>query len=55
MAHTETETTVHEHAERKSVGENYFVGVILLLAAIAFYAFFAIPEFQGIMHDIGLM
>jgi len=56
MAKAETETaTVHQHAERKTVGENYFVGLILLLGAIAFYVFFAWPEFQGIMHDIGLM
>jgi len=55
MAKTETETATHDHAERKSAGGNYFVGLILLLGAIAFYIFFAWPEFQGIMTDIGLM
>jgi hypothetical protein len=55
MAEVETQTTAHEHAERKAVGGNYFVVLILLLAAIAFYIFFAWPEFQGIMTDVGLM
>lgn len=55
MAKTEAETTAHEDTGRKSAGGNYFVGLILLLGAIAFYLFFAIPEFQGILHDIGFM
>lgn len=56
MAKTQTETaTAEAHTERKPAGGNYFIGLILLLGAIAFYVFFAWPEFQGIMHDIGLM
>jgi len=55
MAEAETHTTVHEDTGRKSGGGNYFVGLILLLGAIAFYVFFAWPEFQGILTDIGLM
>ena len=55
MAEVETHTTAHEAAGRKSAGSGYFVVFILLLGAIAFYLFFAIPEFHGIMSDIGLM
>jgi len=55
MAKTEAQTAEHDTSGRKSVGGNYFIGLILLLGAIAFYAFFAWPEFQGILHDVGLI
>ena len=55
MAKTEAQTTEHETSDRKPAGGNYFIGLILLLGAIAFYIFFAWPEFQGILQGIGLI
>ena len=51
---TETTATVEEQPRRKSVGYNYFIGLLLLIGAIAFYLYFAIPEFKGIMEGVGL-
>jgi hypothetical protein len=47
-------TETHEHEEHHPTGRRpmsgaNWVGLVLLLAAIAFYLAFAIPEFIGIV------
>jgi len=37
------------HTGRRPIGSGYIAVMILLLAAIAFYLSFAIPEFTGIV------
>ena len=55
MGKTETETHAAHHEEEAPTGRRpmsvaNWVGLGLLLAAIAFYLFFAIPEFFGIVQ-----
>ena len=52
---TETPAAVEEQPRRKSVGYNYIIVLLLLLGAIAFYIYFAIPEFRGILEGVGLI
>jgi hypothetical protein len=46
---TRDETVVEEHPRRRPAGSGYWVVLLMLIAAIAFYLFFAIPEFTGIV------
>jgi len=46
---TRDETVVEERPRRMSAGSGYWVVLLLLLAAVGFYLFFAIPEFTGIL------
>lgn len=56
MAKVTTETPAAvEQPRRKSVGYNYIIVLLLLLGAIAFYIYFAVPEFQGILEGVGLI
>ena len=51
-AKTETEVVHEEHHQptgRRPMSGANWVGMVLLLAAIAFYLSFAIPEFMGIV------
>jgi hypothetical protein len=41
--------TVVEARPRRKPGSGYWVVLLMLLAAIGFYLFFAIPEFMGIV------
>ena len=52
---TETPAAVEEQPRRRSVGYNYIIVLLLLLGAIAFYIYFAIPAFQGILEGFGLI
>jgi hypothetical protein len=45
---TRDETAVEAHPRRRP-GSGYWVVLLMLIAAIGFYLFFAIPEFMGIV------
>ena len=51
MGTTETETHPHheEPTGRRPMSGANWVGLVLLLGAVAFYLAFAIPEFMGIV------
>ena len=40
---------VDERPRRRPTGYGYWVVLLMLIAAIGFYLFFAIPEFTGIV------
>jgi hypothetical protein len=46
---TRDETVVEERPHKTRAGSGYWVVLLMLLGAIGFYLFFAIPEFTGIL------